>query len=537
MRFIMDYIIRTTKGAQYKLVFKPAPNRPAFASDATSTLSQKDSVRLLGESQPAKGTWQTLWRGIKPVIAHPLTQEKDIFEQINALINQKRLAIVPLNTLTSAPTGSDNLTQLPVEETAAPKEEAPQVLDDVVVKRKGQPPVSAQPCTEKNAAQSQSEPEKNDQPIAKCATEGDPVSMVTGEEMLQFNDAVLTGPMPFAWMRTYRSSHTRDIGVGVGWSHAGSEYLDLTREHLHYTDAEGRVIPFVLPHVGQRTKYLPEQLNIDHPNSDTFILQQTGQWDKVFTRVNASSERFLLTKIRHSAYKPATAHKEARGFCIDIDHNARGHIAQLKGNWGYSFVAQRDKQDRLTALFEKHDPSGQSRQVAAYTYNEHGDLTSHRDAQGIVADVGEHYTYKNHLITQRTLKTGFSFYFEWDGTDETARCTHNWGDRGIYEYYFDWDAANNQSKATDSRGYQRHYTYNSYGQICLKPSRMPQAKLPITVTMQTVSSILLLTRLAIKPNVIGMHRACLKSLLTPVAINAYFITILGGKSAPLITLA
>src|SRR5690606_10795009 len=58
----------------------------------------------------------------------------------------------------------------------------------------------------------------------------------------------------------------------------------------------------------------------------------------------------------------------------------------------------------------------------------------------------------NHVITRRTLTTGFSFHLAWDRHDIHGRCLRQWGDRGIYDYRFEWDLANRRTLATDSNG-------------------------------------------------------------------------------------
>ncbi|MTD22206.1 type IV secretion protein Rhs, partial [Pseudomonas sp. CCM 7891] len=54
----------------------------------------------------------------------------------------------------------------------------------------------------------------------KTVTNGCPVSMVTGEELLTLTDGELDGFLPFAWTRLYRTSAVEvDCGLGLGWSH------------------------------------------------------------------------------------------------------------------------------------------------------------------------------------------------------------------------------------------------------------------------------------------------------------------------------
>src|SRR5690606_37259048 len=72
-------------------------------------------------------------------------------------------------------------------------------------------------------------------PAAKAAlteTRGCPLSVVTGEELLQLVDAQLPGPIPFVWQRTYRTGHSRDTGLGHGWTHSGGERLYEDAQHV-----------------------------------------------------------------------------------------------------------------------------------------------------------------------------------------------------------------------------------------------------------------------------------------------------------------
>ncbi|NWC78493.1 type IV secretion protein Rhs, partial [Pseudomonas sp. P7759] len=58
-------------------------------------------------------------------------------------------------------------------------------------------------------------------PSDKTVTNGCPVSMVTGEELLTLTDGVLDGILPFEWTRLYRTSAVDvDCGLGFGWSHS-----------------------------------------------------------------------------------------------------------------------------------------------------------------------------------------------------------------------------------------------------------------------------------------------------------------------------
>ena len=319
---------------------------------------------------------------------------------------------------------------------------------------------------EDNKAKQSDAPSDGGQDNEHCETAGCPISMVSGEELLQLGDFALPGPLPLNWQRTYRSSHTRDSGLGCGWTHTGSAYLLAdTLGNLTYFDDEGRGIPLKMPQIGQRSKYIPECLSLDRLSENTFLLKKDGEWNRLFTRPSRQSLHFRLTEIRHPHYQAAKnllgVMSEERGYVIQLRYNEHNRVVRYTGNWGKSLLLQRDRNGRVQQVFLCNDISQKNKLIAEYDYSDTGDLVAHRNAKG----VGEKYRYENHLIRQRTLKTGFNFYFEWDGETPTARCIHNWGDRGIYDYRFEWNPDKNTSQTQDSRGYIKRFKYNEYGQI------------------------------------------------------------------------
>lgn len=93
-------------------------------------------------------------------------------------------------------------------------------------------------------------------------TRGCPISMVSGEELLALKDCHLPGPVPLVWTRTYRSGHSRDTGLGCGWTHSGSEHLFVEGIHVHFSDSEGRTLRFHRPHGKLRNRYLSEGMEL-----------------------------------------------------------------------------------------------------------------------------------------------------------------------------------------------------------------------------------------------------------------------------------
>ena len=82
----------------------------------------------------------------------------------------------------------------------------------------------------------------------KTVTNGCPVSMVTGEELLTLTDGTLDGILPFEWTRLYRTSAVEvDGGLGFGWSHSLAHRLAVSGDSVVWTDHENRMTSFPMP--------------------------------------------------------------------------------------------------------------------------------------------------------------------------------------------------------------------------------------------------------------------------------------------------
>lgn len=69
----------------------------------------------------------------------------------------------------------------------------------------------------------------------------DPISTVTGEEILELVDAHLGGPLPFEFKRVYRSgSSDRYFDMGHGWRHSLSHSLSFDDDGITWHDSEGK---------------------------------------------------------------------------------------------------------------------------------------------------------------------------------------------------------------------------------------------------------------------------------------------------------
>ncbi|WP_221179141.1 DUF6531 domain-containing protein, partial [Pseudomonas fluorescens] len=86
--------------------------------------------------------------------------------------------------------------------------------------------------------------------VPSTCTNGCPVSMVTGEELLTLTDGVLDGVLPFEFTRLYRTSAAEiDVGLGFGWSHSLAHRLEFDGDFVVWVDHENRRTQFPAPSV------------------------------------------------------------------------------------------------------------------------------------------------------------------------------------------------------------------------------------------------------------------------------------------------
>ncbi|WP_163835324.1 RHS repeat-associated core domain-containing protein [Spartinivicinus ruber] len=285
---------------------------------------------------------------------------------------------------------------------------------------------------------------------SKVCKGGEPISLVTGEELLTQQDFVIDTPLPLEWNRTYRTGHCRNTGLGHGWTYPLTEYLSFSEREISLFNYEGRVISFpVIREQGQFTENTAEQITLNWEAEDVYRLTAPDQPDKLFKRSNQVARLYRLEDAANNYWQ-----------C----HYEKGYLTSLKSNWGRAVVCQYSGR-LLTQLEElRYNTEGQithRHTLVTYQYDQSQDLIAVVDCAGNK----EQFAYKNHVITRRILKTGFSFYFEWDQYNIHGLCVHQWGDNGIYDYRFGWDDDNKITTCTDSNGGVRTVYYNERGLV------------------------------------------------------------------------
>ncbi|MWV17459.1 type IV secretion protein Rhs [Pseudomonas sp. L-22-4S-12] len=271
-----------------------------------------------------------------------------------------------------------------------------------------------------------------DQECTTCK-HGEPVSMVSGEELLTLTDAALEGVLPFAWDRLYRTSAAElDCGLGFGWSHSLAQRLELEGERLVWTDHENRRTHFPIPSEQRPaiTNRLARAAIYLGQDPTELILAQAGKTPRFYHFRRDAQGGYLI------------AISDAYGCRLNLNRDLAGRPRRLSGagralllRYESSRIVAVDYQIQRPA--ENEEASWQSVQtLVSYQYNQQGQLVAASNALGET----ERYRYDpDNVILERQLAGGAAFYWEWQGQGKQARCVHHWANFGQMDARYNWD--------------------------------------------------------------------------------------------------
>ncbi|WP_426135222.1 RHS repeat-associated core domain-containing protein [Pseudomonas sp. PWP3-1b2] len=260
----------------------------------------------------------------------------------------------------------------------------------------------------------------------KTATNGCPVSMVTGEELLTLTDGTLDGILPFEWTRLYRTSAVEvDCGLGFGWSHSLAQRLAVVGDLVVWTDHENRITEFPLPTVSRPaiTNSLAEAAIYLGSLPDELVLAQ--------------GSRFY-----HFRDGSLTAISDTYDNRLRIFRDLLGRVERLDNGVGRSLLLRYEHGHIVAVDYQVHRADGPGpfvwvteQNVVSYAYDESGRLASATNAVG----ESEVYRYdEQHVILERQLAGGASFFWEWERSGKAARCVRHWASFSQMDTRYVW---------------------------------------------------------------------------------------------------
>ncbi|GAA6171761.1 RHS repeat-associated core domain-containing protein [Colwellia sp. KU-HH00111] len=331
-------------------------------------------------------------------------------------------------------------------------------------------------------------------PISQQACRSDPVSLLSGEEILSLDDFTYHGLVPITWRRLYRSSKIgNNVGLGYGWRHNFSAQLNAHfqpgpkvgpkkagKHWFELVDEDGAVHVFDQVKPGQTSYQTSSGLALFHQldGKQVLIKPDESHWTFKKQLIEPTTESGKKLKQVNKKAKDAKQNKfvwllesisNHLGQCIELTYDDKQRLTFLSNSPKRGIALQYNHQSNLTKiaayiLNDENKKILQAPLLAHYQYN---------DAQAMVSATNseqstEHYQYRQDLlISRRTRASGFSHHFLWQGEGAKGQCIEQWGDNDNYHYHFTFqvnDETNEQvSTSTDSFGHTERFVHNAQG--------------------------------------------------------------------------
>ncbi|WP_285406520.1 RHS repeat-associated core domain-containing protein [Pseudomonas sp. FR229a] len=248
--------------------------------------------------------------------------------------------------------------------------------------------------------------------VPNTCTNGCPVSMVTGEELLTLTDAVLDGVLPFEFTRLYRSSAVEiDIGLGFGWSHTLAHRLAFDGDDVIWIDHENRRTRFPLPNVARPAI---------HNSLSRAAIFLGDEPEELLLAMAGDSARFY-----HFRAGRLTAISDVYGNRLTLQRDRSDRIQRLDNGAGHSLLLRYDRAQLVAVDYQVFVQGEWSTEqnLATYRFDARQRLLTATNAVGD----SERYDYDDHhVILQRQLTGGASFFWEWQREGKAARCVRHW---------------------------------------------------------------------------------------------------------------
>ncbi|WP_395607970.1 RHS repeat-associated core domain-containing protein [Pseudomonas sp. B22129] len=289
-------------------------------------------------------------------------------------------------------------------------------------------------------------------PADKTVTNGCPVSMVTGEELLTLTDGTLDGILPFEWTRLYRTSAVEvDCGLGFGWSHSLAQRLAVVGDSVVWTDHENRITEFPLPTASRPaiTNSLAEAAIYLGLSPDELVLAQDS--------------RFY-----HFRDGALTAISDAYDNRLRVFRDRLGRVERLDNGVGRSLFLRYERGHIVAVEYQVERAEGPGefvwvteQIVVSYAYNAVGQLVSATNAVG----ESEVYRYdEQHVILERQLAGGASFFWTWERSGKAARCIRHWASFSQMDTRYAW-GDDGQVTVRNADGSQEVYVHDKRARL------------------------------------------------------------------------
>lgn len=274
----------------------------------------------------------------------------------------------------------------------------------------------------------------------KCFIFGEPVDAATGRVYHENVDFELSGPIPLVWERKYYSDAEINGSLGYNWHHSYNMGIHDDGNVFSVTLSDGREVEFPHMEVG-------EDEFLDRVEQLTWGRDQKGY----YMEEDGLLHYFGNSKNK-SGYQMLSEISTKDGLKISFRYDKDGNLFEIIDSRNQKLSVNTDDDGRILGISTIADD--ERIDFVRYKYDSKGNLVETLDA----LNVSKYFEYKGHLLSKLTNQSGMSFYWEYQGEGDDAKCIHTWGDNGVLEYHFKYGEG--VTYVTNSLGYKEEYYYD-----------------------------------------------------------------------------
>jgi len=283
-----------------------------------------------------------------------------------------------------------------------------------------------------------------------CEKTGHPVIIATGKVVTSLTDFRLPGPVPLVWERNWKSTSRYEGLFGYGWHSNYDLALAYEEDAVVVRMADGRPVIFPPVKVGASFTNPFENMTLIREES-AYLLRDGNNLYHRFEIRSASLKDDVL---------PLKSIETKAGHKIEFFYNGKNHLEKIIDSGGRNLDVTCDAKGRIVKIDAPHpEKRGETFTLVTYKYDGSGNLIEKRDAYNNPFSYG----YNKHLLVKETNRNGLSFFFEYDGEDDTARCIHTWGDNGIFDHKLTYNLEEKWTQVEDSLGNKSKYYWTDMG--------------------------------------------------------------------------
>ncbi len=290
-----------------------------------------------------------------------------------------------------------------------------------------------------------------------CPVTGHPVEIATGRMFTNETDFEIDGRIPIFFRRKYDTSASAlNQGLGFGWTHTYnlSLFENKRLKSLVLRNEENRLVSFRKLKIGEKHFHPLEKLSLERvgefeyelKNSITQITSELGVIPNQSTTNLLESEENPLRLL-------SMFDRNGNSLKFNYSQNSLTEIRASDGR-KVSF----ENLDGKLITITQHLTNDQTIRLMSFGYNPQGDLINATNRTNVPLK----YFYDKHLMIRETKRSGLSFYFEYQGEGNHARCFHTWGDEKIYERWLAYYPDKSMTKVLDGLGGTSFYHFNEY---------------------------------------------------------------------------